>query len=793
MSMVVAMFDVDCAAAHRGDAAAITSWWIVEITKIEAMRRDHPGAYVYRTRGGYRIVYVLNAPVVLATKDDAASWKVTYCTWVAYLKRRFGIVADHACQDWTRLYRLPHATRDAGGRPENREVIGSVDEIGDWECHPTSADEDGGRRLTHKRTPKRRSRVKQPMHVGGDGSGILFHALKARSELGQEIEPGKHAVVCPNETAHTSGDRFDTSTVLYAPSPGDEMGYVHCSHAHCQHLTIRDVLATFSESELADAREAAGLPKRTQRSASMAMQGERDGRPDVHVPGPHVAEGDPDPRYFEVSTADFTQRVIELLPRDQLYRMDSVVGILAGHPGRIRFVQLEADGARQLIDRHVRLIQEAKNRSDEIVTLYKPCTRDLANLVLAAAAISLHLRELESIVRLPCYLPGFVRARPGWNANGGVFYDQSTELVGVAPNRDGAIDVLRDLFVDFPFKDEASLQNMFGAMLTPLLRPALAGPVPFFLVLASLERTGKGKLIDTGLGMALTGVRVPMLQLSSAEEEREKRLTSELIGGTTTVHFDNVAGGDVLDSPALASLGTAWPEWRGRLLGKSQIVSLPNRVLVVLSGNNVKATGELCKRTVPIVLESPTPHPELRDDFIHPDILAYSAGRRRTVIEALLGLVEAWMAAGMPGTPIRLGGYERWVDAVGGILACAGCRDWMQNHRAWALQADDEGADAALLIERWADVHGTSAVTAGQILSMVQHLGVFGRVLASPTETGQRVSLGRRVIPILVDRHFGNWIVRKLSSGSSSKYALVPSPLSMLASVASSNTGLSAS
>ena len=47
-------------------------------------------------------------------------------------------------------------------------------------------------------------------------------------------------------------------------------------------------------------------------------------------------------------------------------------------------------------------------------------------------------------------------------------------------------------FVDFPHRDEASRHNVFGLMLTAVLRPAIDGPIPFHLFMASLERTGKG-------------------------------------------------------------------------------------------------------------------------------------------------------------------------------------------------------------------------------------------------------------------------------------------------------------
>jgi hypothetical protein len=60
--------------------------------------------------------------------------------------------------------------------------------------------------------------------------GMLF---KRAGWLGQEVKPGVFAVRCPNESYHTSGKPFDSSTVIFAPRPGarDRRGTFYCSHA----------------------------------------------------------------------------------------------------------------------------------------------------------------------------------------------------------------------------------------------------------------------------------------------------------------------------------------------------------------------------------------------------------------------------------------------------------------------------------------------------------------------------------------------------------------------------------
>ena len=62
-------------------------------------------------------------------------------------------------------------------------------------------------------------------------------------------------------------------------------------------------------------------------------------------------------------------------------------------------------------------------------------------------------------------------------------------------------EYLEDLVADFPFADAASRQNLFGLLLTPIVRPALDGNVPIHLAEAALERTGKTKLLEHVVGV----------------------------------------------------------------------------------------------------------------------------------------------------------------------------------------------------------------------------------------------------------------------------------------------------
>src|ERR1043165_8726655 len=68
--MVMTVFDLD-APCHQ-----VSEGWLDEqLPKFEFLQEQHPGLFTYRTRGGYRLVWRLDQPVVLRDRVDASRWR----------------------------------------------------------------------------------------------------------------------------------------------------------------------------------------------------------------------------------------------------------------------------------------------------------------------------------------------------------------------------------------------------------------------------------------------------------------------------------------------------------------------------------------------------------------------------------------------------------------------------------------------------------------------------------------------------------------------------------------------
>lgn len=250
--MQLAVFDVDAASSHRaqgGDPSkpAGDDWWLKECEKISTLIRFidvYKDLFIYRTRGGYRIIGLLPERYELRNEGNCKSWSYQYVLWCAYLKLNYGIICDLGMKDWTRLYRLPRATRDKTRGPERRETIGDCREIGVWNPTLTSSVMQEADKLWKKPNEKKIIPVVADTYIG---NGILYDILSRKGLLGPEIDRGKWAIKCPLQNEHSKSkwnNEFDGSTVLYSPSAGEQYGFIYCKHSGSGHdrFTLADWL-----------------------------------------------------------------------------------------------------------------------------------------------------------------------------------------------------------------------------------------------------------------------------------------------------------------------------------------------------------------------------------------------------------------------------------------------------------------------------------------------------------------------------------------------------------------------
>src|SRR5439155_17966389 len=124
--------------------------------------------------------------------------------------------------------------------------------------------------------------------------------------------------------------------------------------------------------------------------------------------------------------------------------------------------------------------------------------------------------------------------------------------------------LLDELLGDFPFVDDAIRANAVAFMITPVVRPMIAGPIPLALLDKPGAGTGASLLADV-VSLIATGREGAMMSAPREDEEWRKQITSLLLEGAAFVLIDNVVGR--LRSSALSRVLTC-TTWKARLLGK---------------------------------------------------------------------------------------------------------------------------------------------------------------------------------------------------------------------------------
>jgi hypothetical protein len=253
-----------------------------------------------------------------------------------------------------------------------------------------------------------------------------------------------------------------------------------------------------------------------------------------------------------------------------------------------------------------------------------------------------------------------------------------------------ALSVINEAIGEFPYDSTASKANAIGALLTPIVRPAINGPVPLALLDAPQQGTGKS-LLSSVIAITATGRHSAMMAAPDNDEEWRKRITATLYSGASVITVDNIEG--QLKAASLANVLTA-EVWKDRVLGRSESIELPQLATWLATGNNIRLGGDLQRRSYWIRLDANSGTPWLGRTFKHADLKGWVMGNRGRIIGALLTLTRAWFAAGKPNptTPI-LGTFEGWSRTIGGILVHAGVDGFLGNLGSLYKLADEEAAE----------------------------------------------------------------------------------------------------
>lgn len=333
-------------------------------------------------------------------------------------------------------------------------------------------------------------------------------------------------------------------------------------------------------------------------------------------------------------------------------------------------------------------------------------------------------RPLRGITHTPLVRKdGTILATPGYDKATGYLYAPDADLAvpevstDPTPAEVEAAVALLDTMVDgFVWRGKHDKANLYGLLLTPLLR--LITPPPYKMFAVDAHQPGSGKTLLANTSRWIHG-GVFRTEMPTEEPELNKLITSVLYTTTAPlVLVDNVTGS--LKSSTLAGLLTS-REYSDRILGRTENVSLDNDRAWVITGNNVAIGGDLGRRTITIAIDPGVPNPEARTGFAIADLEQWVEANRGRLLYALLTLVTAWTAAGQPlQSRDQSDGYTAWERAVGGILERAGVPGTFDHSESRNMRGDDEEKDWTEFLEAVRRTFGTRPFFMAELLGRIR-------------------------------------------------------------------------
>ena len=394
-----------------------------------------------------------------------------------------------------------------------------------------------------------------------------------------------------------------------------------------------------------------------------------------------------------------------------------------------------------------------------------------------------------------------VVTQPGYHEPSATLYAPATGEIPEVPlsaTHDDAlasVELFRELLSDFPFKHDAHLSSILAAVLTPLLRSGIRGPIPILAIDAAAAGTGKSKLADI-ISLLSTGQDAARHVFPERGHDAElvKQLTAAALEGDRILTYDNV--NTFIKSAALDAHGTA-RVFKGRALGSNSFIQTDAPPFLVLTGNNLAFHDETRRRLLycRMVARSATPH--ARGGFRFDPIEAHVRGNRAKYVAAALTIRAAYQAAGCPSVEMkRWGSYEAWSEEVRRPLVWVGLVDPVVATEDFMSEEDDDDraawASVRVALEKLSEDNPRKGVTAFQLLRQLNTTNSFqsGGPLKRPAEEKWKTefeealqllfggviptpdALGRR-LGQMRDRNLGGWrIVRGGLTGGSRRWVV---------------------
>lgn len=217
---------------------------------------------------------------------------------------------------------------------------------------------------------------------------------------------------------------------------------------------------------------------------------------------------------------------------------------------------------------------------------------------------------------------------------------------------------------------------------------------------------------------------MPWVKGQHAGEELRKRIVSLLDAGEQYAVFDNLPIGHTVDEEVLCSLATS-NKMLDRMLGRSDgaaQVGGENRLLLVLTGNNIQPANDAAERFLTIDFDAPAENRRKLPLSAFGDVgelVDYVRAHRTELLADLITILRGYQQAGRPEVQVTpWGSFSDWMDKCGRPAVWAlGYDPLVALHDEWT-DGSTEGAGLTHLAGEWVRNYPGQAFTAKDLLTI---------------------------------------------------------------------------
>jgi len=388
-----------------------------------------------------------------------------------------------------------------------------------------------------------------------------------------------------------------------------------------------------------------------------------------------------------------------------------------------------------LIERYVNPLMLSRQGTGTY-TRYRSLSADIAAATLV---------DLDFLKALPP-LVAVNRVRlPVWSKNGSIRllplgYDQETAILTDPADRVSSDKILEpeeakkfftELFSEINFAEGDRARGeavQLSMMETFFCRHLLKAKALRPGILYSANHEGAGKTTLAYLDMIPVLGYAPTGNAPEKNDEMQKLIFSTLCDGKPALFLDNTK--NRLSFPALEAFMTAI-DLTERILCTNHVVTLPNNLVVVITGNGCSISGDLRRRVLQVELFLNEARAE---DHCYKNPLGTDniIQLRPEILRGLFTTVYTWADAKCPSPKTRtLLGYDNWNEIIGGMVNHAGKGPLQAEPQELKFSGDRDIIDMEKLVSL---LQCGADYSFGQLVGIMQQYDLFSNIVSKTTD-----------------------------------------------------------